>query len=396
MVISYWLLVIGLEYLDSIRQFCEIIYKDYFLHLNLLYILKLNTFFKDIKVVELASVLAGPLAGSFFAELGARVVKIENKNAGGDVSRSWKLPEEAIKSTPSAYYHSANYGKEFHFLNLNDADDYNLLLDEIESADIIISNYQKTTAQKLNIDIDTILSKYPGIIFIQLNAFDYDDPRPGYDLVMQAEAGYISMCGDGDTLAKMPVAMIDIIASHQIKEAALIALLHKQQTGEGSIMHVSLYQSALSGLINQATNFLMEGHVARPIGTKHPNIAPYGDVFSTSDGKLIMLSIGSDVQFSKFVDLLGLSMPAEFKTNIDRLKNRVALNVFIRQQAIKFSAAYIIEKLEHNGIPFAFVKNMREVFEDVHSQAAVLENDIENSHGKYIRSVAFTGKQFSP
>jgi crotonobetainyl-CoA:carnitine CoA-transferase CaiB-like acyl-CoA transferase len=365
------------------------------LHIKYFKILVINDFFKGLKVVELASVLAGPLAGSFFAELGAKVVKIENKNAGGDVTRSWKLPEEAGKSMPSAYYHSANYGKTSLMLNLNDNRDYQLLLNEIETADIIISNYQKSTAEKLSIGIDTLTSKHPGLIFIQLNAFDYEDPRPGYDLVMQAEAGYISMCGEGETLAKMPVAMIDILASHQIKEAALIALLHKEKTGKGSVVHVSLYKSALSGLINQATNFLMEEHIAQPIGTKHPNIAPYGEVFSTSDGQVIMLSIGSDGQFSKFTDLLGIATPSRFKTNIERLKNRVELNLFIKQHCVKYSAGSLIEKFEQEGIPFALVKNMKEVFDDVISQNSIMENNIENSHGKYISSVAFENKDFT-
>ncbi len=351
--------------------------------------MNLNEYFKDLKVIELASVLAGPLAGSFFAELGAKVIKIENKKAGGDVTRSWKLPEEAAKSTPSAYYHSANFGKHSLMLDLMDKHDYDHLFTEIKSADIIISNYQKVTAEKLGIDFEIIFGKNPHLIFIQLNAFDYDDPRPGYDLVMQAEAGYISMCGDEDALAKMPVAMIDILASHQIKEAALIGLLHKAKTGQGSIMHVSLYKSALSGLINQATNFLMEGHIAKPLGTKHPNIAPYGEIFETADSKKIMLSIGSDAQFAKYIALLDVDPSPQFLTNIERLTNRKVLNDFIKQQGKKLDFNTWVEKLSYQGIPFAFVKNIKEVFDDVKSNVVVLDNVIEESHGKYISQIAF-------
>ncbi len=339
--------------------------------------------------MELASVLAGPLAGSFFAELGATVVKIENKNAAGDVTRSWKLPEEATNTAPSAYYHSANFGKQVLMLDLNNDLDYNLLLEQISDADIVLSNYQKVTAEKLRIDYDTLLLSNLNLIFMQLNAFSYEDPRPGYDLVMQAETGYISMCGDGEFLAKMPVAMIDILASHQIKEATLIALLHRLRTGNGGLYNVSLYKSALSGLVNQATNYLMEGHIAKPIGTRHPNIAPYGDTFKTADDKTIMLSIGSDAQFEKLCCIFNCDIPSHFIKNIDRLSHRNELNVFINEHGKKHNANFFTEQLDKKNIPFAFIKNMKEVFEDINATEAVLENDIEGSGGKYVSGIAF-------
>jgi crotonobetainyl-CoA:carnitine CoA-transferase CaiB-like acyl-CoA transferase len=352
--------------------------------------MELNHFFKDLKVVELASVLAGPLAGSFFAELGATVVKIENSNVGGDVTRSWKLPEEAEKTTASAYYHSANYNKKILMLDLKNNTDYHQFLNVLHDADLIISNYQKNTAEKLGIDFLMLTAKFPNLIFIQLNAFDYEDPRPGYDLVMQAETGYVSMCGDGILLAKMPVAMIDLIASHQIKEAALIALLHKLRTGAGSVIHVSLYKSALSGLINQATNYLMENHIPSPIGTRHPNIAPYGDIITTADNKKIMLVIGSDAQFAKLVKLFSVEIPDEFIKNIDRLSNRNTLTSFLNSHSILVSASDFIEYCESENIPFAIIKNMAEVFVDPMSKAMIAQNNIEESNGVYIKSIAFT------
>lgn len=354
--------------------------------------MEIASFFKDLKVIELASVLAGPLAGSFFAEMGANVLKIENKNAGGDVTRSWKLPEEQGKHTPSAYYHSANFGKKVHFLDLGNVQDYNFLVNEIGSADMVLTNYQKATAHKLKIDIDTLRSIKPNICIVQLNAFEYDDPRPGYDLVMQAEAGYISMCGDGDVLAKMPVAMIDVLASHQIKAAALIALLHKSRTGQGSTMHVSLYKSALSGLVNQATNYLMEGHIAKPIGTRHPNIAPYGELVTSADGSRIMLSIGSDAQFSKFIQSLGGEVPSNFSTNVQRLANRTALLEFIQSLVATHDGQYLIQKLKANGIPYAFIKTIKDVFDEEASREVVYDNNIEGSTGKYVSGIAFQEK----
>jgi len=263
---------------------------------------------KDIVVVELASVLAGPLAGSFLAEHGAQVIKIENKRSGGDVTRQWRLKDEDENSKISAYYSSANYGKEVVTLDLGDEADYSSLLSIMEEADVVISNSQKKTAIKLQVDYGSLSVRFPNIIYAQLVAYSWDDPRPGYDLVMQAEAGFISMNGTvAGEVAKMPVALIDVIAGHQIKEAILLGLLSRYKNGKGSYSEVSLYKSAISGLANQASNYLMCGHVPKPMGTLHPNIAPYGDLVTTADKKMLILAIGSDKQFEKLGKTLKLA-----------------------------------------------------------------------------------------
>lgn len=334
-----------------------------------------------LKVLELASVLAGPLAGSFLAELGAEVTKVENKKQGGDVTRQWKLPSENLEVNEGAYYASANYGKKTMFLDFSDPGDISTLFELISKNDIILSNFQKRVAEKFKITPGELFKQYPEKIIIQLNAFEYDDPRPGFDLIMQAETGYISMTGteNGD-LGKLPVPMIDILAGHQIKEAVLLALLKKQATGQGSLVHVSLFQSALTGLVNQASNYLMANVVAKPMGTLHPNIAPYGDIFYSKDKIAFFLGIGSDDQFKKLWKTLNFleEIPINFVTNTDRLTYRKTLHAELQHQFSQFEFHEWEKRWLDNNIPFARIKNIKEVFEDDLSKKMIRESFSES------------------
>lgn len=351
---------------------------------------------KDLVVVELASVLAGPLAGSFLAEHGARVIKVENKKTGGDVTRQWKLANEAADSPISAYYSSANYGKEVMMLSLNEKEDYDALLEVLSVADVVISNYQQKTALKLKVDYDAIIKIVPDIIYAQLVAYTWDDPKPGYDLVMQAEAGFISMNGSLDgTLAKMPVALIDVIAGHQIKEAILLALLEKNKNGSGSYIEVSLYQSAISGLANQASNYLMTGHIPKPLGTLHPNIAPYGDIVVTNDKKMMILAIGSDKQFEKLGKTLKLAetLLHTFRFNKDRVSRRDELMFQIRSKIETLSYKSLEMSLLNANIPFCSIAPLNEVFENPLAKNMIVEEAIEAQKTLKVSNTAFTIRQ---
>ena len=244
--------------------------------------------FKHLKVVELASVLAGPSAGLFFAELGAKVVKIENKKNGGDVTRSWKLPGEDRNKKDSAYFHSVNVNKKHLFLDLGNAKDHSRCIKEIANTDIVITNYKKGDDVKLKLSYKEIQKINPGIIYASINGFGENSSRTAYDLILQAESGFMSMNGEaGSEPLKMPVALIDVLAAHQLKEAILIALLKKQKSGKGSKISVSLFDSAVASLVNQATNWLVAGYLPKASGSLHPNIAPYGEIFKTKDKHLI-------------------------------------------------------------------------------------------------------------
>jgi len=347
---------------------------------------------EDIKVVELASVLAGPLAGSFLSELGAEVIKIENKIQEGDVTRQWKLPSEDSRQTVSAYYASANTGKRVIMFDLTQESDYLQLVDLIKNADVIISNYQKKTAEKLKIDFASVEKINPKIIYAQLVAYAYNDPRPGYDLVMQAESGFISMNGAPDgQLAKMPVALIDVIAGHQLKEAILLAMISKMKTGNGSYSEVSLYKSAISGLVNQASNYLNERHIPGPMGTLHPNIAPYGDVVTTNDGFLVILAIGSDKQFEKLGKTLKLDADVvhTFSTNKRRVESRAELLSLLQDKIGKMKYEILSTSLLNANIPFCLIEDLAKVFENPLAKQMIIE-EIHDGHKMLkVKNVAF-------
>jgi len=355
--------------------------------------------FADIFVLDLSSVLAGPQAGSFFAELGATVVKVEHKSVGGDPTRQWRLPSESATSQISAYYAAANTGKKVIMLNLDDDTDYQQLMTLVKQADVVISNFQKKVAEKLRVTYRDLQSANTNIILAQLNAYSYDDPRPGYDLVMQAETGWISMTGtDEGHLAKLPVALIDIIASHQMREAVLVALLHRYKTGEGSEVHISLYKSAISALANQASNYLMAEHIPQPIGTLHPNIAPYGDIFTTRDGKAVIFAIGSDQQFEKLGKTLNLAAHdiATFRYNRDRVTHRIKLQSLIQHKVQLHDQVVITQSLSDANVPFCIVKDLSEVFTNDLSKHMIKSETIDGEATRKVSNISFQFKSFMP
>ncbi len=349
--------------------------------------------FNGLKVLDLSSVLAGPLTGTFFAELGAQVIKIENKLTDGDATRQWKLSSEDPDAPYSAYYFSANYGKEIILMDLTDQQERLALEKMIEEADVVISNFQKKTASKLDLEPDTLLKKYPNLIMAQLSAYEYDDPRPGYDLVMQGETGWISMTGtDADHLSKLPVAIVDIIAAHQLKEAILISMLSKSKTGKGNVAYVSLFKSSISALANQASNYLMVGHVPKPIGTLHPNIAPYGDIFVTQDEKKLILAIGSDAQFKKLWFTLNLEKENYniFGSNSQRLKHRSSLVQLIQEKIGNLNFEIIAPFLNQNDLPYCLIDDMKAVFENPLAMQMVKTSHTNGVVAKAVSSVAFS------
>lgn len=353
-----------------------------------------RTFFKDITVVELASVLAGPSVGMFFAELGAKVYKIENVKTGGDITRKWTTRNES--ELPSAYYASINYSKESVLLDLTSQADHDKLCQLVETADILISNFQPRIAEKLRVQYGDMCAIKKDIIFLELDGFNESD-RPAFDVVLQAETGWISMTGNGDKPAKLPVALIDVLAGHQLKEASLLALIHKLKTGEGSWVKCNLEKSSLSALTNQATNYLMNNEIAMPIGTQHPNIAPYGDNYSTKDGVDFVLAVGSEAQFESVWNLLGLDNSLRidsFQSNKDRLKNRTSLNQLLQSAFIKQEACQLFKAFESKKVPFGVIKDIGEVLESGTAKSMILTENTEGRNTSRLSSIAFTASFF--
>ncbi len=323
-------------------------------------------FSKKFKVVELASVLAGPSVGLFFAELGAEVIKIENKKTGGDVTRSWKLPEENKKSKLSAYFLAANFLKKHLFLDLKNKDDYKKCIAQIKNADIVIVNYKKGDDKKLKLDYASVKKINSKIIYASIIGFSETDERVAYDLILQAESGFMSINGTPESgPLKMPVALIDLIAAHHVKEAILLALLKRNKTKKGSHVVVSLFDAAVTSLANQASNWLNAKHLPQRTGSLHPNIAPYGEIFKTKDNHTVTFAVGSDKQFIDLCKILKIEKITGAKiylSNQSRVHSRKKLFALLNKEVKKQTLAFLQKQCTKHQVPFAKVRNLKEVF----------------------------------
>lgn len=348
--------------------------------------------FEGLRVVELASVLAGPAVGMFFAELGAEVVKVENKS-GGDLTRRWKQKGEDVSSDTSAYYHSVNWNKKVLFCDLLNERDYNEVMQLIASADILISNFKSGDDIKFKLVANDLVAQFPSLIVAEITGYP-DSTKVAFDAVLQAETGLMSINGTPDSgPLKLPIAFVDLLTAHQLKEGVLVALVHKAKSGLGAVVKANLFEAAIASLANQASNWLNNGVVPIAQGSLHPNIAPYGEVFSTADDYLVLLAIGTDVQFNALCNVLNISSingEVNFSTNDLRLASRNQLKDFLQNSIRKISCNDLLSACEINKIPVGKVNRIDEVFQLPSAQKMILEQtEINLSKSKRVATVAF-------
>lgn len=346
----------------------------------------------DLLVIDASSVLAGPSVGSYFSELGARVIKIEHP-LHPDVTRSWKLPIENNTGNVSAYFSSINFNKEYIQLDLKNQEDHAQFIELVNQADILITNFKKGDDSKLKIQDSQLKKQNPTLIHGKINGYGDDSDRVAYDLILQAESGFMSMNGTPESgPVKMPVALVDVLAAHHLKEAILLSLYEREKTGKGKTVSVSLYDAAVSSLVNQASNYLMSDYVPQRIGSLHPNIAPYGELFTTTDGAIITFAIGSDTHFKKLCTALNLENLTEdelFMSNQARVINRIKLADKIQSKISSLKSADILTQLQILNVPAGKVKNLKEVFADEQAQRLVLSEIISGVSTKKIKSAIF-------
>lgn len=346
----------------------------------------------DMLVLELASVLAGPSVGQFFAELGATVIKLENASTHGDVTRTWKLAAEQDASDVSAYFSAANWGKLSVGLDLYSPAALEAVHQLAARADIVIASYKPGDAEKLRVDYQTLSQLNPRLIYGHITGYGTTDSRAGYDAVVQAESGFMYMNGEADgPPLKLPVALMDILAAHQLKEGILTALLLRERTGQGQYVTVSLLDAAVSALANQATNYLVAGHSPQRMGAEHPNIVPYGRVFRSKDDLPLVLAIGDDRQFSRLCQVLGrpeIAADPAFATNRERVRNREQVNQLLTELIRQQERQPLLQELHRLHVPAGAVNSVPEALELAQVQRMILR---EGAQGGGIRQVAFEG-----
>lgn len=320
-----------------------------------------------LRVVELASILAGPVTGQFLAELGADVIKVENPATGGDPTRGWRLAGEEAGAPVSAYFSCANWGKRSIALNVGTPTGREVVQAMARDADIVIASYKPGDDVKLELDPPRLIGMNPRLIYGQISAYGLEDSRPGFDAIIQAESGFTYLNGEADGgPVKMPVALVDLLAAHQLKEALLIALLERARTGEGRHVHVSLLDAAIASLANQASNYLVGGVVPQRMGSEHPNIVPYGAIYTLGDGRELVVAVGTERQWRHLTTALArqdLAIDPRFADNQARVANRRALHAELQAAFEDLDHAAASERLRTSGVPFGFVNDMAGVFD---------------------------------
>ncbi|GAA3983649.1 CoA transferase [Hymenobacter antarcticus] len=358
--------------------------------------------FAHLRVLELASVLAGPQVGQFFAELGAEVLKIESP--AGDVTRTWKTASETSASSApadasvSAYFAASNWGKKSLVLDLTTAAGQTTLHRLAAQADIVLTSYKPGDAEKLHADYATLAQENPRLIYGHLTGYGPDHARAGYDAVLQAEAGFMHLnaAGPGQPPQKMPVAMVDLLAAHQLKEGLLTALFQRERTGRGALVQVSLLDSALASLANQAATYLVTGHDPQPLGSGHPSIVPYGTVYRAADGRPLVLAVGSDAQFRQLC--AALHQPAwptdsRFATNAARVTHRAELEAQLTARIAAVDGDALLAELERRAVPAGAVRSVGEALRQPSAQPMLLP--AADGPGAGLRTVAFRSSEWA-
>jgi crotonobetainyl-CoA:carnitine CoA-transferase CaiB-like acyl-CoA transferase len=351
--------------------------------------LAFSNIFKGLKVVELAQVLAGPSVGMFFAELGAHVLKIENP-ATGDMTRHWKHAAESHNHPVSAYFASVNWGKTFLKLDLTISENFERLLDELKDADILLVNFKSGDAEKFSLRYADLKDKFPRLIYGSIIGFETNNPRMAFDLILQAESGFMRMNGTLQSgPLKMPVALIDVLAAHHLKEAILLALIQRQTSGAGCAVEVSLLDAAVASLVNQAANYLMVGQIPSLQGSLHPNIAPYGETFTCADEGQIVIAAATNQQFFNLCRLLNQEAWATdplFLDNQQRVKNRILLQKRLIPIFLAEKSEEICTKLNKNGIPAGCIRTLDQVLKDAEDRNMVFHGLMEGKPVHVVRS----------
>ena len=322
-------------------------------------------------VLDLSRVLAGPWASQALADLGARVIKVERPGRGDD-TRSWGPPYLGSgENRESAYFLSANRGKESIAIDFKDPRGQSVLLQLASKADILIENYKVGGLKAYGLDYESIRQLNPAIVYCSISGFGQTGPyakKPGYDFIIQAMSGLMSITGT-EKPAKVGVAVSDLISGLYATVGILGAYTKARETGQGEFIDISLLDSQLATLANQASNFLVSGKSPGLSGNAHPNIVPY-QVFETANDPIVV-AVGNDGQFASLCHSIGqreLASDSRFISNDSRVQNRQVLVPLIAAVLKQRPAAHWLSIFEDRAIPAAPVNTIGEAFADPHVQ----------------------------
>jgi crotonobetainyl-CoA:carnitine CoA-transferase CaiB-like acyl-CoA transferase len=326
-----------------------------------------------MKVIDLSRVLAGPYCTMILGDMGAEVIKIESIDTG-DETRGWGPP---FVEGESAYYLCANRNKQGITLNLKSEQGIEILQKLILDADVVIQNFKPGTLQRLGFGYEEMKKWNKGIILASISGFGSTGPYshlPGYDYIIQAMSGLMSITGDKDAEpVKVGVAIADVLTGLYTCIGVLGAIHHRNMTGEGQEVDISLFDSQLAAMVNVASNYLCSGQIPERLGNAHPNIVPY-QVFTASDGDFV-IAVGNDQQYRKLAVLLEdpSLLSQRYETNAGRLQYKDELVSRIAKKIKTKSRAEWKQLLDVAGIPNGPIHNVKEALE---SEQAISRNMI--------------------
>lgn len=351
-----------------------------------------NSALDGIRVLDFSRVLAGPYCSMLLADFGAQVIKVESFE--GDDTRRWGPPWQ---DGESAYYLSANRNKRSLTLDLKQPKGQALARKLVSQSDILIENFKVGGMAKFGLDYAALAPANPGLIYCSISGYGQTGPKrlqTGYDFVIQAEGGIMSVTGpaDGEPY-KVGVAIVDVTAGMYASHAILAALHHREKTGQGQYIDVALFDSQLGWLVNVAENHLVSGASPRRYGNAHPNIVPY-EVMPTADGYLA-LAVGNDRQFQALCEAAHcpeLAADERYQTNPARVANRAALIPSLQRVFLTRSSAEWLEMLGRLGIPCGPINDIPTALNDPQTAARAMVQEVKRPDGQSVRLVGPVAK----
>ena len=315
-----------------------------------------------IRVLDLSRVLAGPYCTMVLGDLGAEVIKVESPE--GDETRSWGPPFAAGES---AYYLCVNRNKRSMVVNFKTVEGQSILHELVKQSDVLVENFRPGTLARFSLDYGSVSAINPRLIYCSITGFGQTGPlrdRPGYDFMIQAMGGLMSITGEpDDEPMKVGVAVADLFAGQNAVIAILAALHARTQTAKGQHLDISLLDSQVAMLANVASNYLISGNLPKRYGNTHANIVPYQS-FQASDAWFV-IAVGNDKQFSRLCEMIGKSefdRDARFVTNSDRVEHRDELIALLKPIFLAKTASEWLSTLERAGIPCGPIHTLEKVF----------------------------------
>ncbi|MBS1163682.1 MAG: CoA transferase [Burkholderiaceae bacterium] len=341
-----------------------------------------------LRVLDLTRVLAGPWCTQLLADLGADVIKVERPGSGDD-TRAWGPPflkdADGRDTTEAAYYLSANRGKRSVTVDIGKPQGQQLVRRLAAASDVVIENYKVGQLAKYGLDYARLATDNPRLIYCSITGFGQDGPykdRAGYDFIIQAMGGFMSITGERDDLPgggpqKAGVAVSDLMTGMYATVAILAAVAQRERTGAGQYIDMALFDTVIAMLANMNMNFLTTGKAPGRAGNAHQNIVPY-QVFAAADGHVV-IAVGNDSQYAKFCEIAGrpdLAADPRFTSNAERVRNRALLVPLLEAIVRDKPAAFWTGKLEAAGVPCGPINSIAQALADPQAVARGLRIEL--------------------